>query len=392
MAMTDVGALAERFPAIFSLVSRRRPSRSIEGASKRMGASRRSGIAFSNMRAGSSSATHGDVACDHYNRLQADLDLIASLGVGAYRFSIAWPRILPDGTGAVNGKGLDFYECLVDGLKARGIKAFANALPLGSAADSGGRWRLDAAGRRRRPLPIMRGSSPPGSVTGGCSGDLQRTLVLLSGCRISTASMRRVSAISMRRCTHCTRPISPMASGCRRSVPERADLPVGIVLNAHSIYPGSDAAADVAAAERAHAFHNGVFFGPIFKGAYPDAFLQALGERMPEIRPGDMAAISQRSMVGAELFTRRCGSAMTRRPASISRPTVSAPAVHPEKTDIGWEIHAPAHGDLVRRLNRDYPLPPCYITGEWRLLQHGRGGWAVAMTSRGSTISPTISA
>ena len=72
--------------------------------------------------------THGDsgaIACDHYHRLDSDLDLLAELGLTAYRFSIAWPRIVPDGTGTVNQKGLDFYRRLVDGLHVRGIEPAA---------------------------------------------------------------------------------------------------------------------------------------------------------------------------------------------------------------------------------------------------------------------------
>ncbi len=64
-------------------------------------------------------ASNGDIACDHYHRLDADLDLIASLGVDAYRFSVSWPRVQPSGSGAWNEPGLDFYERLVDGLLAR---------------------------------------------------------------------------------------------------------------------------------------------------------------------------------------------------------------------------------------------------------------------------------
>ena len=69
-------------------------------------------------------ATDGDIACDHYNRLSEDLDLIASLGVDAYRFSVSWPRVRPGGSGAWNRKGLDFYERLIDGLLARNIKPY----------------------------------------------------------------------------------------------------------------------------------------------------------------------------------------------------------------------------------------------------------------------------
>ena len=98
---------------------------------------------------------NGDVACDHYNRLEQDLDLIKEMGVEAYRFSIAWPRIIPDGTGPVNEAGLDFYDRLVDGCKARGIKTYATLyhwdLPLSLLARAAGP-------RARRP---MRSSAMP---------------------------------------------------------------------------------------------------------------------------------------------------------------------------------------------------------------------------------------
>ena len=66
----------------------------------------------------------GDVACDHYRRADSDLDLLTEVGCNAYRFSISWPRILPEGTGQVESRGLDFYDRLVDGLLARGVAAF----------------------------------------------------------------------------------------------------------------------------------------------------------------------------------------------------------------------------------------------------------------------------
>ncbi len=90
----------------------------------------------------------GDVACDHYHRWAADLDLAADLGLGAYRFSIAWPRIMPDGDGSVNARGLDFYDRLVDGLLERGIRPVPDALPLGPAAGARGPRGLGRAGHR----------------------------------------------------------------------------------------------------------------------------------------------------------------------------------------------------------------------------------------------------
>lgn len=84
----------------------------------------------------------GDVACDHYHRYPEDVALLRDLGVDSYRFSIAWSRIQPAGSGAVNAKGLDFYSRLVDELLEAGIEAGRHPLPLGPAAGPGGQGRL----------------------------------------------------------------------------------------------------------------------------------------------------------------------------------------------------------------------------------------------------------
>ena len=121
---TSPTKLARRFPDSF-LFGVATASYQIEGAAAADGRKPSIWDAFSHMPGRVKGADTGDEACDHYNRLEADLDLMAELGAEAYRFSIAWPRILPDGTGAINSNGLDFYDRLLDGLKARGIKAFA---------------------------------------------------------------------------------------------------------------------------------------------------------------------------------------------------------------------------------------------------------------------------
>ncbi len=97
----------------------------------------------------------GDPACEHYYRWREDLDLMSSLGLRAYRFSIAWPRIQPDGRGPANQRGLDFYRRLVEGLRRARDRAARDALPLGPAAGARGRRRLGVA-RHGRPLRRVR--------------------------------------------------------------------------------------------------------------------------------------------------------------------------------------------------------------------------------------------
>ena len=119
----------------------------------------------------------GDVACDHYHRMPADVALLADLGATSYRFSVAWPRVRPDG-GPVNAAGLEFYDRLVDELLGHGHRAVADALPLGPAAGARGRRRLDQP-RHRLPVRRVRRLGARGARRPGADvDDAQRAVVL----------------------------------------------------------------------------------------------------------------------------------------------------------------------------------------------------------------------
>ena len=132
--------LALRFPGDF-LFGVATAAYQVEGATSEDGRKPSIWDAFSKMPGRVYQRHSGDMACDHYHLWESDLDLIKSLGVDAYRFSIAWPRILPDGRGPVNEKGLDFYDRLIDGMVARGLKVYPTLyhwdLPLTLAGDGG---------------------------------------------------------------------------------------------------------------------------------------------------------------------------------------------------------------------------------------------------------------
>lgn len=356
----ETKTLAGRFPGdfVFGVAT---AAFQIEGATKTDGRKPSIWDAFSNMPGRVYGRHNGDIACDHYNRLEDDLDLIQSLGVAAYRFSIAWPRIVPEGTGPVNEKGLDFYDRLVDGLKARGIKAFATLyhwdLPLMLAGEGGWTARQTAYAFQRYARTVI-----------ARLGDRLDAVATFNEpwCSVWLSHLYGIHAPGERNmdaalhALHFTNLAHGLGVSAIRA--ERPDLPVGLVLNAHSIYPGSDDAGDRAAADRAFDFHNGVFFGPVFKGEYPERFLSALGHRMPEIEPGDMETISQPlDWWGLNYYT---PMRVADDPAEGSDfpATVPAPPAGDVRTDIGWEVHAPAMGDLVRKLNADYTLPNCYIT------------------------------
>src|SRR5262250_3421454 len=114
----SVAALRGRFPHDF-VWGAATSAFQIEGAARADGKGPSIWDEFCRVPGAIADGSNGDVACDHYNRLESDLDLIADLGVSAYRFSIAWPRVQPLGSGPLNGAGLGFYERLVDGLLER---------------------------------------------------------------------------------------------------------------------------------------------------------------------------------------------------------------------------------------------------------------------------------
>ncbi|SMC43505.1 GH1 family beta-glucosidase [Rhizobium sp. RU36D] len=358
--MTDPKTLAARFPGdfVFGVAT---ASFQIEGASKADGRKPSIWDAFSNMPGRVFGRHNGDIACDHYNRWEQDLDLIAEMGVSAYRFSIAWPRIIPEGTGRINEPGLDFYDKLVDGLKARNIKAFATLyhwdLPLALMGDGGWTARSTAYAFQRYAKVVM-----------ARLGDRLDAVATFNEpwCSVWLSHLYGVHAPGERNmeaalhAMHYTNLAHGLGVDAIRQVAPQ--VPAGLVLNAHSVIPGSDSAEDKAAAERAFQFHNGAFFGPVFKGEYPADMMEALGDKMPKVEDGDLEIISQKlDWWGLNYYTPMRVSANP--DASADYPaTKDAPPVSKVKTDIGWEVYAPALKSLVETLYDRYELPVCYIT------------------------------
>ncbi|RYB97978.1 GH1 family beta-glucosidase [Ciceribacter ferrooxidans] len=358
--MIDPKKLAERFPGdfVFGVAT---ASFQIEGATKEDGRKPSIWDAFSNMPGRVYQRHNGDVACDHYHRWEQDLDLIKEMGVSAYRFSIAWPRVIPEGTGRVNEKGLDFYDKLLDGLKARGIKAFATLyhwdLPLVLMGDGGwtARSTADAFHRYAKIVMARLGDRLDAVATFNepwCSVWLSHLYgVHAPGERNMDAALHAL---------HYTNLAHGLGIDAIRQVAPQ--VPAGLVINAHAVIPASDSDADKAAVERAFQFHNGVFFDPVFNGAYPDQFMDALGGRMPAIEDGDMEVIGQSlDWWGLNYYTPMRVAADPVPDAEFPA-TAGAPPVSKVKTDIGWEVYAPALKSLVTELYDRYDLPACYIT------------------------------
>ena len=294
----------------------------------------------------------GEVACDHYHRLDEDLDLVAALGVDAYRFSVSWPRVQPAGRGAWNERGLGFYDRLVDGLLSRGVKPYLtlNHWDLPQALQEQGGWasrdtvqrfvdyalgvnarlgdRLAAITTHNEPWVIATlghetGSFAPGLKNRAMAAQVSHHLLLSHG----------------------------LAVQALRAQGSRAQL--GIVLNLAPIHAATERDTD-----RAHAtLEDGRlvrwYMDPLFRGAYPDDVLAFLGADAPRVEPGDMEAIATpMDFLGINYYSRTVASADGSWRAGSSGLSL---------TDMGWEVYPSGLTELLLRLHRDWRLPPLYV-------------------------------
>ena len=322
----------------------------IEGAANEDGRGPSIWDTFSHTPGKTVNGDNGDVACDHYNRWAEDVDMIKDLGVGAYRFSIAWPRVQPLGYGAWNDKGLDFYDRLVDRLLEKGIQPHATLyhwdLPQG-LQDLGGWGSRTTAHHFAHYADAM--SRRLGDRLASLATHNEPWCTAVLGHAIGKFAPGAADPVLATQVSHHLLLSHGLALSAMRA--SGAKCPLGIVLNQSSTTPASDSAQDIALARREYASFVRWYMDPIFKGSYPqDAGL----ELFPEVQAGDMDIISAPlDFLGVNYYTRIW--------ASAAQPAVPAPCSL-GKSDMGWEIHPDGLRELLVGLNAQYTLPPIYIT------------------------------
>jgi beta-glucosidase len=295
----------------------------------------------------------GETACDHYHRLQSDLDLMQSLGIPAYRFSISWPRVRPDGRSAFNEPGLAFYDGLVDGLLSRGIQPFATLyhwdLPSPLQRESGGwadRGTVEAFADYAGVMAARLGDRVK-SFTTQNEPWVTATLGHETGVFAPGVKSR---ATAMQVSHHCLLGHGLAAQAVRAA---RADASVGIVLNLAPVHPASDAPADRLQARLDDGLLVRWYLDALLLGGYPADVLDYVGSDAPRTGAGDARVIAQPlDFLGINFYNPMISGAARRWvPARAGAPV----------TDMGWEVSPPDFTQLLLRLNRDYPLPPLYI-------------------------------
>ncbi|MEO8275358.1 MAG: GH1 family beta-glucosidase [Thermoanaerobaculia bacterium] len=300
----------------------------------------------------------GDIACDHYRRFRDDVALMRDLGLSAYRFSISWSRVMPDGTGAVNQRGLDFYRALLDALGEAGIAASATLyhwdLPA-ALEDRGGwlnrdiaSWFADYAEVCYRALgdrvALWATLNEPWVVVDG--GYLHGTL----------APGHRGLFGARRAAHHCLLAhASALAVGRAQGLKN-----LGVVVNLEPKHPASDSPADLSAARRADAYMNRQYLEPLLLGRYPDELAAIYGEAWSEPSPADMEAIrAPLDWLGINYYSRsvvRADSAAW--PVGASR-VKQRQCTH---TETDWEVYPAGLEETLRAVHERYSAPPIYIT------------------------------
>ena len=301
----------------------------------------------------------GDIACDHYHRWQADVALMRELGVHAYRFSVAWPRILPDGGQSVNTAGLDWYDRLVDGLLAAGIQPWATLYhwdmpqPLEDAGGGPARATADAFVRLTEVVARRLGDRVQNWITLNepwCSAFLG---YLTGEHAPGRRDLRLALSASHTLLLAHGRAVEVLRATC-------PDARVGISLNPRDVQPASSDPADVAAAERFDGYLNRWFLDPIFGRGYPADMLEQYNGAFQPPSPADLETIAAPiDFLGVNYYNPH----LVR--ANRSDPILGATTVRPSReavTEMGWIVRPSSLRALLRRLAHDYPVRELVVT------------------------------
>ena len=297
----------------------------------------------------------GDVACDHYHRYREDVSLIADLGLGAYRLSVSWPRVLPEGTGRPNEAGLGFYDRLVDELLACGIDPFvtlyhwdlpqaledAGGWPVRATADAFGEYAALVAGRL-------------GDRVGHFATLNEPHVVSDHGYRIGSHAPGRTEPEAALAADHHLLVAHSLGVQAIRAQASRAAA--GIVLNFEPKHAATPHPLDQEAAAVKHDQLNRWYLDPITGHGYPEEGARAWGWRREEVLDGDMEAITAPlDFLGVNYYSRE----IVRSPLL---PPLEPPTEPPERTGMGWEVYPAGLTEVLEFVASRTGDLPLYVT------------------------------
>lgn len=300
----------------------------------------------------------GDVACDHLHRYREDIAIMRDLGLDAYRYSISWPRIIPDGTGRLNQEGLDFYKSLTDALLEAGITPYVTLYhwDLPQALQARGGWESPDSVRWFADYAAVVVEHLGDRVQHWITHNEPWCTAFLGNLLGIHAPGKRDAAAAFRVAHHLLISHGAAAQAIRA---RQADSTVGIAINMNGITPASADPRDADAARNMDGFANRWFLDPLFRGTYPADMLPYFTGALDGI---DLDAVRAAAVpldfLGLNYYTRDNYAWDENHP--IKAATVKTPGA--PRTAMDWEVHPPSLTDILVRLNRDYDVPPIMIT------------------------------
>ena len=323
----------------------------------------------------------GAVACDSYHRYREDVRLVRELGLDAFRFSIAWPRVLPEGRGRPNEAGLDFYDRLVDELLGAGIDPFVTLyhwdLPQ-TLEDRGGwpsRETVDAFAEFVEVVVGRLGDRVRHWIT-----QCEPWVVAWLGYGEGIHAPGRTSEADALAAAHNVLLSHGRAVDVVRGASAEAE--VGITIDLVAFHPHSGSDEDAVAVARADGARNRWILDPVLRGAYPEDMLERFAEVLPHVEDGDLKTIgAPLDFLGVNYYTRNI---VRRHPAGGDPVVVEVEGT--EHTGMGWEVYPDGLYELLVRLRDDYELPPVYVTENGAAFADQRSNGSVPDPQRASYV------
>ena len=308
-------------------------------------------------------------ATDHRERMRADVELLAALGVDAYRFSIAWPRVQPLGRGRVSHPGLDFYRALVDELLAHGIAPVATLYhwDLPQALEDAGGWPVRATAARFGDYAALVAEALGDRVRRWTTVNEPWCSSMLGYAAGIHAPGRSDPAAAVAAAHHLLLGHGYAVDALRAAVP---DAEVAITLNPYPVVPAGDRDEDLDAARRVDGIANRLWYDAVLRGRYPDDVVEDLGavSDLGHVRGGDLAQIARPlDALGINYYRRhhvrhRRGASASGPPAQWpGSPDVELVAPPGEVTDGGWAVEPEGLREALLAVTRDHHPPPLYV-------------------------------
>lgn len=320
--------------------------------------------------------TNAGTACDHYHRWPQDIQNMQWLGVGAYRFSIAWPRIFPEGSGRINEAGLDFYERLVDALLEAEIRPFVtlNHWDIPQALQDRGGWVERQTAEAFREYANVVAARLGDRVPHWATHNEPWCIATLGYEEGHHAPGFRNPAAALPVAHHLLLSHGWAVEAIRAHSPRSE---VGIVLNLTPGVPATTHPLDLAAAKCFDGHFNRWYLDPLYRGSYPeDAVLDRVrrghlqSKELPFVRPGDFDAIKRPTdFLGVNYYSR----AVLRDDGKGGVEGVPVAPLH-ELTDMGWEVYPQGLHSLLTRIHREYRPSKIYITENGAAYSDGPDG------------------